>query len=196
MVRADPHLVSFGQARGDIPLPCRYRLARFTTPFSEESLGWTCSFEISAFNVISQSGRYFAAGVEVKFAVGTIPTESLREKDYIKFEISHGGVVGSDGSAHVWGSDFQSLFNNVLIRCNFDPQLVIAAFCIPKCGISVRFRAYDEDDEPGVQVRMPGVSIAMTKKAVFNQPLSSYPKSLCGRPDDTDTLYEDRGQEL
>lgn len=88
-MRADPHIIAFGQARGNLELPCRYRLSRFATPVQNKSNPTAfCSFEVFGFNFISDKGKYFAAGVEISIAVSDSLNQVFKQADVVKFEIS------------------------------------------------------------------------------------------------------------
>ncbi|KAL8598330.1 hypothetical protein ACOMHN_047651 [Nucella lapillus] len=166
LIRADPHALTYGKAKGTICFPCRYRVAKFQVPIESNGPNFGCSFEIFAFNVISQSGKYFAAGVEISLKVGAFNGPTFA-REVLNFEINHAGAVSSDGSSVSWGDSAHMTRRSVTITCRFEVDQNYAIFTIPDCGTTVRFRPYRESDEPGVQVRMPGIAIISPKRAIF-----------------------------
>ncbi|XP_076465395.1 uncharacterized protein LOC143297105 [Babylonia areolata] len=195
LIRADPHTLTYGLAKANICIPCRYRVALFKVQIEGKPSQYGCNFEVFAFNMISQSGKFFVAGAEVSLRVGgfNAPEEGA---EVIHFEINHAGIVTSKGDNALWGTRIHSNTMGVTIDCIFEVDGNFAILKVRECDTTIRFRSYNENDEPNAQVRMPGLAVISPERAVF-PPGSEYPNYLCSKPTDhNDTLFWDRGVEL
>ncbi|KAL8612690.1 hypothetical protein ACOMHN_025341 [Nucella lapillus] len=198
IVAADPHLVSYNNARVDIDLPCTYRLTRFVTDHRTRHTPFAyCSVEVTGTNELSH-GRYYVCSVRI--SVGIVDS-GKQIKDV--FEVHKYGTNENrvfrylshiNYTRIVWGTAAHENIKGVNVMPTFDKDNNFAVLGVPECEVRVKYRAFRPDRHR--QSLLPGITIMAPGNSEFLEGYGTYPYSMCGEATDADTLYDDRAREL
>nr|KAG5714349.1 hypothetical protein BaRGS_018566 [Batillaria attramentaria] len=178
-----------------------YRLTRIVTPLDRGSEASHCSFEVFAINWISDKGRYYVKAVEIALAIGDFWQQVFTQHDVVKFDVGPDGFIDTENHLAPWGTPPDPfVWNLIQIQCSFDLDENIAILDVPQCDVKIKFRPYNPADEPGAQLRVPGISIEVGQNTGFGEVEEGrFGSSLCGETlvqGDDHKLYLDRAKLL
>nr|QIQ54701.1 capsule gland specific secretory protein [Reishia bronni] len=198
VVAADPHLVTFADAKVNVDLPCTYRLTRFVTGHRSRYTPYAyCAVEVSATNILSY-GRYYVGNVHM--SVGVVDS-GRHIKDV--FEVFTHGVKNNETYKYyadlnhtrvLWGSSVHEQLQGWRLHPTFDTVNNFAVVEVPECEVRIKYRAFC----PGLrrQHLLPGISIMAPDDSKFLPSFGDYPNSLCGTGGERRSLFELRADQL